>query len=150
LPNFYVLSALSSQLLVFSKLYIMNILVHFLLLLCQSCRSLRKVSFGGLILGLIKSAYHGWLSIMTSSEGPLFNLASSPPILNPSLNVTFLPLRPYCEKMCSCFSKDVGNLTTYDYVLWCSQIVCTRHYSLNTIIAFYCCDWVPVHCSVFW
>ena len=25
----------------------------------------------------------------------------------------------------------------YGYMLWCSQIVCTRHYSLITIIAFY-------------
>ena len=37
----------------------------------------------------------------------------------------------------TCFSKDAENLTTYGYVLWCSQIVCTRHYSLNTTIAFY-------------
>ena len=37
----------------------------------------------------------------------------------------------------TCFSKDAENLTTYGYVLSCSQIVCTRHYSLNTIIAFY-------------
>jgi len=27
---------------------------------------------GGRILGLIKSDHHGWLSMMTSSEGPLF------------------------------------------------------------------------------
>jgi len=37
----------------------------------------------------------------------------------------------------TCFSKDAENLTTYGYMLWCSQIVCTCHYSLNTIIAFY-------------
>jgi len=49
----------------------MNTLLHFLLL-CQSCRSLRNISLGGHILGLIKSAYHGWLSMMTSSEGPPF------------------------------------------------------------------------------
>ena len=35
------------------------------------------------------------------------------------------------------FQKDAESLTTYGYVFWCSQIVCTRHYSLNTIIAFY-------------
>jgi len=29
--------------------------------------------------------YHGWLSVMTSSEGPLFSLASGPPTLNPPL-----------------------------------------------------------------
>jgi len=70
---------------VFSKLCIMNTPLHFLLLLCQSCRSLRNVFFGGHILGLIKSAYHGWLSMLTSSEGPLFSLASGPPTLNPPL-----------------------------------------------------------------
>jgi len=31
---------------------------------------------------LIKSAYHGWLSMMTLSEGPLFSLVSG------SLNLT--------------------------------------------------------------
>jgi len=34
---------------------------------------------GGRILGLIKSDNHGWLNMMTSSEGPLFNIASDPP-----------------------------------------------------------------------
>ena len=53
-------------------------------------------------------------------------------------NVTFLPLRLcYVNTSTCCFSKDAENLTTYGYVLWCSQIVCTRRYSLNTIIAFY-------------
>jgi len=59
-------------------------LLHFLPLLCQSCRSLRNVSLGGRILGLIKSSYHGWLSMMMSSEGLLFSLASGPPSLNPT------------------------------------------------------------------
>ena len=48
-------------------------------------------------------------------------------------NVTFLPLRLCYVNTSTCFSKDVENLTTYGDVLWCSQIVCTRHYSLNTI-----------------
>ena len=52
-------------------------------------------------------------------------------------NVTCFPLRLCYEKTRSCFSKDAEFPTTYGYVLWCSQIVCTRHYSLNTIIAFY-------------
>jgi len=52
-------------------------------------------------------------------------------------NVIFLPLRLCYVNTSTCFSKDAENLTTYGYVLWCSQIVCTRHYSLNTIIAFY-------------
>jgi len=72
LPNFCVLPALSSPLSVFSKLCIMNTPLYFLLLLCQSCRSLRNASFGGHILGLIKSAYHGWLCMMMSSEIPPF------------------------------------------------------------------------------
>jgi len=50
LPNFYVLPAVSSQLSVFSKLCIMNTLLHFLLLLLQLCRNLRNISLGGRIL----------------------------------------------------------------------------------------------------
>jgi len=34
-----------------------------------------------------KRDYHGWLIMMTSSEGPLFSLASGPPTLNPPLCV---------------------------------------------------------------
>jgi len=52
-------------------------------------------------------------------------------------NVTFLPLRPYHEQMCTCFSKDAGSPTTYGCVFWGSQIVYIRLYSLNTAIAFY-------------
>jgi len=52
-------------------------------------------------------------------------------------NAIFLPLRLCYVNTSTCFSKDAENLTAYGYVLWCSQIVCTRHYSLNTIIAFY-------------
>jgi len=95
LPNFYVLPALSSQLSVFSKLCIVNTLLHFLLLLCQSCRSLRNVSLVGRILGLIKSAYHGWLSMMTSSKGPLFSLASGPPHLSPPLVTSHISLHTW-------------------------------------------------------
>jgi len=57
----------------------------------QSCFSLRNVSFGSGILGLTKSGYHGWLSMMTSSEGPPFQvLPRAPPILNPSLFLAFV------------------------------------------------------------
>ena len=52
-------------------------------------------------------------------------------------NVTFLPLRLCYKNTRTCFSKDAENLTTYGYMLWCSQIVCIRPCSLNTIIAFY-------------
>jgi len=51
-------------------------------------------------------------------------------------NVTFLPLRLCYVNTSTCFSKDAENLTTYGYVIWCSQIVGIRHYSLNTITAF--------------
>jgi len=85
--NFYVLPALSSQLSVFSKFHIMNTLLHFLLL-CQSCRRLRNVSLSKCILGLIKSAYYVCLSMMTSSEGPLFSLASGPPNPKPTTAYT--------------------------------------------------------------
>jgi len=78
LPNLYVSLALSSQLSVFSKLCIMNILLHFLLRLRQLCRSLRNVSLSGRILGLIKSDYHDWLSMMTSSETPFLDLPQAP------------------------------------------------------------------------
>jgi len=78
LPNFYVLPALSSQLSVFSRLCIMNTLLHFLLLLCQSCGGVRNISLSGRIPDLIKSAYHGWLSMMTSSEGPFLLLPRAP------------------------------------------------------------------------
>ena len=62
-------------------------------------------------------------------------------------NVTFLPLRLCYVNTSTCFSKDAENLTTYGYVLWCSQIVCIRHYSSNTMIAFYS-EWVIELCSV--
>jgi len=66
--------------------------LHFLLL-CQSCCILRNVSLVGRIYGLIKNPYHSWMSMMTSSEGPLFNLASAPPTLNPPLYAHYVKLR---------------------------------------------------------
>ena len=89
LSNFYVLPALSSQHSVFSKFCIINTLLHFLLLF-QSCRILRNEFFGGRILGFIKSDYHDRLSMMTSSEGPLFILASGPPYLKPTTDCILL------------------------------------------------------------
>jgi len=65
----------------------MNTLLHFLLLLCQSCRSLRNVYLVGRILVLIKSDHRGWLSMMTLSEGLLFSFASVPLTLSPPLFV---------------------------------------------------------------
>jgi len=65
----------------------MNTLLRFLLLLCQSCHSLRNESLGGRILGLIKSSHHGWLSIMTSSKGlPFVVLPRAPPNPKPTID----------------------------------------------------------------
>ena len=58
-------------------------------------------------------------------------------LITTKFNVTLLPLRHCYENAQTCFSKDAENLTTYGYVLWCSQIVCIRPYFFNTIIAFY-------------
>ena len=72
----------------------MDTRLHFLLLLCQSCRSLRNVSFGGRILGLIKCAYQSWRSRMTSSEAPpILVLPRAPSNLNP----------PLCAVQCKIF-----------------------------------------------
>jgi len=70
----------------------MNIPLLFLLLLCQSCRRLRNVSYGGRVLGLIESAYHGWLSTMTLSEGPFLVLPRAPgsPNLKPTTGYSLL------------------------------------------------------------
>jgi len=61
-------------------------------------------------------------------------------------NVTFVPLRPYCEKMCTCFLNDGKSPTIHGCALWCSQIVYIRP-SLNTTTAIYFvteCPDVPV------
>ena len=85
LPNFYVLPALSSQLSVFSKLCIVNTLLHFLLLF-QLCRSLRNIPLDGRILGksevIITVGWVWW----RHQRAPLFSLASGPPTLNPPLS----------------------------------------------------------------
>jgi len=77
--NFYVLLVLSSRLSVCLKLCVMNTFLHFLL--CHSCRSLRNVSLCGPhipFLRLIKRSYHGWLSMMRSTEDPLSALPHPP------------------------------------------------------------------------
>ena len=52
-------------------------------------------------------------------------------------NVTFLPLKPYCEKMGTCVLNDAESLTTYAYALWSSQNIYIGPYCLNTTIAVY-------------
>jgi len=57
----------------------MNTLMNFLLLLCQSCHSLKNVFFGGRILGLVKCACHIWLTIIDVIRGaPLLVLPRAP------------------------------------------------------------------------
>jgi len=46
--------------------------------------SLCPLLLGGRTLGLTKSAYHGWLSMMTSSEGHPFLSCLGPPNLKPT------------------------------------------------------------------
>ena len=101
--NFYVLLALSSQLSVFLRSCIMNTLLHFLSR--QSCRSLGNVCLDGRhipFLGLIKRSYHGWLSMMTSSDGP-FQPCLGPRTLSPPLSATFLQLSKICSSLFPCF-----------------------------------------------
>ena len=87
LHNFYVLPAVSSQLSVFSKLCMMNTLLHFLLLLLQLCCSLRNISLGDRILVKLKVIITvGWVW-WRHQRASLFSLASGPPTLNPPLPV---------------------------------------------------------------
>jgi len=65
----------------------MNTLLHFLLLLCQSCHCLRSVFFGGRILGLIKVLITvGWVW-WRHQRGPFLVLPRAPPTLNPPLHI---------------------------------------------------------------
>jgi len=57
--NFCVLLALSSQLSVFSKLCIMNTLVHF----CYVSHAAVSGTYPYRPRGLVKKSYHGWLSM---------------------------------------------------------------------------------------
>jgi len=71
----FVLLVLFSQLSMFLKLCIMNILLH--ILLCQSCRGLGNVSLGGLyipFLGLMNMSYLAEYDDVI--RGPLFSFAS--------------------------------------------------------------------------
>ena len=85
---------LSSQLSVFSKLCIMNTLLHFLLLF-QLCRSLRNISLGGPTLGKSKVIITiGWVW-RRHQRSPLFSLASDPQTSNPPLP-TLIDLKRCC------------------------------------------------------
>ena len=61
-------------------------------------------------------------------------------------SVTFVPLRPYCEKMFTCFLNDGKSPKIHGCALWCSQIVYIRP-SLSTTTPIYFmteCPVVPV------
>ena len=118
MPTCYCLTFAS---LVFPASSVFKVVYHdhpfaFLLLLRQSCRSLRNVCFGGRILGLIKSANHGWLSMITSSEGPLFGLASGPPNLKPTTACTqcFYEYASFATKCIFTRSKEVVLTPLYE------------------------------------
>jgi len=54
-----------------------------------------------------QSAYRGWLSMMTSSEGTLFSLASGPPTLNPPLLLSIWKFQQFARfnrTLMQCFS----------------------------------------------
>jgi len=106
----FALPALSSQLSVFSKLCIMNTLLHFLLLLCQSCHCLRSVFFGGRILGKSKVITTvGW--VWWRHQRPLFSLASAPPTLNSPLHRSDTKLHEWTwnavSNLCRQFVQDL-------------------------------------------
>ena len=97
---------------------------------------LRNVCFGGRILGLIKSANHGWLSMMTPSEGPLFGLASGPPNLKPTTSFTqcFYEYASFATKCIFTRSKEVYINT----IVW-RRCISTAHAVLDSCVAS-CCD----------
>jgi len=64
-------------------------------------------------------------------------MPSRTPMVVIRFNATFLPLRPYWEKMRTSFINNAESLTMYGCALWCRQIVYICPYSLNTTTAFY-------------
>ena len=88
----------------------------------------------------------GWLTIL---DAELYTTCAGERLLVViRFNVAFLHLKHYYENTSNCFSKCAESPTSYGCVLWFSQIVYIRPYSLNTAIAFYLlCDWVLGRCS---
>jgi len=66
----------------------------------------------------------------------LYNLPFRASVSSYQVQCNIPHLRHYEEKTSTCFSKDAENLLKWGWVLWCSQIVCIRPYSLNTTTAF--------------
>jgi len=88
----------------------------------------------GVILGRHTST--DYLGVKTLVAGHCTTCRSERVLVVIRLNITFLPLRLYWDKMCTCFSKDSESLTTYGCALWCNQIVYIRTYSFNNATAF--------------
>ena len=87
----------------------------------------------------VTSASHAWRDCVwpTILDAELYRACPGERVLVAiRFNVIFPHLKHEYENTSTCFSKDAKNLTTYSCVLWCSQIVCIRPYSLNTTIAF--------------
>jgi len=88
--------------------------------------------------GEFRKAYIQRLCVVYSfGSRALYNLPWRASISIIRFKVTFLPLRPYWEKMCTCFLNGEKSLTTYGCMLHCSQIVYVRPYSLGTTTTFY-------------
>jgi len=73
----------------------------------------------------------------------LYNLPCRASVRIHEVKCNIPTLKPYCEKIYNTLLNDAEILTTYFCVLWCSQIIYSRPYSLNTTTAF---DWVT-ECS---
>jgi len=67
----------------------------------------------------------------------LYNLPGRASVISHRVQCNIPTFEALLRKYLYLFLERCRNLTTYGYVLWCSQIVCIRHYSLNTTIAFY-------------
>jgi len=100
-PNFRMLTTLSSQLSVFSKLCIMNTLLNFLLLSCQSCRRLKNYPWWP-YLRLEQKCLSRLAEYGVVIKGPPFLvLPRALPILNPPLVTAITLLRLGNLKMSS-------------------------------------------------
>jgi len=66
----------------------------------------------------------------------LYNLSCRASVSIHQIKSNIPTLRPYCEKIYTIFLNDAEILTRYFCVLWCSQNIYIRPYSLNTTTAF--------------
>jgi len=66
----------------------------------------------------------------------LYNLRCGASVSIHQVKYNIPTLRPYCEKIYTTFLNTAEILTKYFCMLWCSQIISIRPYSLNTTTAF--------------